>query len=72
MKIEQRTLARVAVLSVSGDITNNTVGAKGITAAVFRALDAGERWFLLDLVRVRHVDSAGLGDLVQAQGLIKR
>ncbi|MEZ5320398.1 MAG: STAS domain-containing protein [Vicinamibacterales bacterium] len=66
MHIERRTTDGVVVLAIAGDITMN--GREGLRIAdLVRTLaQEGRRHILLDLRRVRYVDSAGLGELVQA------
>lgn len=65
MDIQQRAVGDVVVLSVHGDITMG-VAATRLADAVRRALARNQSHLLLDLGHVRYVDSAGLGELVQA------
>lgn len=71
MTIKERKLAGVVVLSIAGDITMAIRGTSGVADRVRSALSQGERRFLLDLGRVRYVDSTGLGDLVQAHAVVQ-
>ena len=71
MTIKERKLAGVVVLSIAGDITMALRGASGVSDRVRSALAQGERRFLLDVGRVRYVDSTGLGDLVQAHAVVQ-
>jgi len=66
MRIEQRTVGGVVVLSIRGDITMGEPGAIRLADRVRAALQEGHDRLLLDLAYVRYVDSAGLGSLVQA------
>jgi len=66
MTIEQRTVGGVIVLSIAGDIMMNRDGETEIADTVRRHLGIGRSRILLDLARVRYVDSFGLGQLVQA------
>ena len=67
MTIEERRAGGVLVLSMTGDITMKASGTDaGVADRVRRAVQNGDRRLLLDMGRVRYVDSAGLGDLVQA------
>jgi anti-sigma B factor antagonist len=66
VNIEQRTVGDVVVLSILGDITMNESGATRVAELVRSVLQAGRHRIVLDLGRVRYVDSAGLGDLMQA------
>jgi anti-anti-sigma factor len=60
MNIERRTVGDVLVLSIRGDITMNDSGASRVADRVRSAVQEGHTRL------VRYVDSAGLGDLVQA------
>src|SRR5262245_52398185 len=66
MKIEQRVVGGIVVLSIVGDITMSRTGATEIADMVRGLLQDGYDRLVLDLGRVRYVDSAGLGQLVQA------
>ena len=66
MNIEQRTIGDVVVLSIVGDIAMNGAGATRVADAVRTELQQGHDRLVLDLGHVRYVDSAGLGELVQA------
>ncbi len=66
MNIEQRSVGDVIVLSIRGDITMNGTGATPLADKVRSELQQGRDRFVLDLRHVRYVDSAGLGELVQA------
>jgi anti-sigma B factor antagonist len=71
MNIEQRTVGNVVVLSIRGDITMNDDGAIRLADRVRSEVQQGHRWLVLDLGRVRYVDSAGLGDMVQALAAVR-
>jgi anti-sigma B factor antagonist len=64
MTIRERRVGEVVVLSIDGDITMAAGGATRLADTV-RGLLQREHRILLDLGRVRFVDSAGLGELVQ-------
>jgi anti-anti-sigma factor len=66
MNIERRTVGDVVVLSIIGDIAMNGTGASRVADTVRSILKEGYDRIVLDLEHVRNVDSAGLGDLVQA------
>jgi anti-sigma B factor antagonist len=66
MKIEQRTVGDVVVLSITGDIAMTGDGASRVADKVRSVLQSGHHRLLLDLGHVRYVDSAGLGELVHA------
>jgi len=71
MTIEQRTVGDVVVLSIMGDITMNGTGASRVADKVRGVLEEGHNRFVLDLGRVRYVDSAGLGELVHAFSAVR-
>ena len=71
MTIEQRTVGDVIVLSIMGDITMNGAGATPVADRVRSALQQGHDRCVLDLGHVRYVDSAGLGELVQAWSAVR-
>jgi anti-sigma B factor antagonist len=71
MRIEQRTVGNVVVLSIRGDITMGESGATRVADKVRGALLEGHDRLLLDLGHVGHVDSAGLGGLVQAYAAVR-
>jgi anti-sigma B factor antagonist len=67
MNIQQRIVGDVVVLAVLGDITMDGSEAPRLADTVRRVIQEGHTRLVLDLGHVRYVDSAGLGDLVQAQ-----
>jgi anti-sigma B factor antagonist len=66
MRIEQRMVGGVVVLSIRGDMTLGEQGATRLADRVRAVLQEGHDRLLLDLGYVQYVDSAGLGGLVQA------
>jgi anti-sigma B factor antagonist len=66
MNIEQRTVGDVVVVTVLGDITMPEGAAVRVSDKVRSLLQQGQVRLLLDLARVRYVDSMGLGELVEA------
>jgi anti-sigma B factor antagonist len=71
MQIEQRIVGHVAVVKVTGDITLNKGGDVLIKDKVQSLIQQGQKDILLDLSGVSYVDSAGLGELVQAYATTK-
>ncbi len=71
MKIEQRTAGHVAIVKVTGDITLNKGGDVLLKDKVQSLIQQGQKNILLDLSDVSYVDSAGLGELVQAYATTK-
>jgi anti-sigma B factor antagonist len=69
VQIDERTTGNATILALSGDITMG--GAKPVSDRVRALLHTGRFHILLDLTRVRYVDSAGLGELVQAYAAVK-
>ena len=67
MQIEERAVAGVTVLAVSGEITLNSGGGQALMERVASLIRDGQRQLVLELGAVTYVDSAGLGQLVQVQ-----
>ena len=71
MNIEQRLVGDVTILSIAGDITTSDAGGTPIADTLRQLMQQGHRRFILDLGRVRYVDSTGLGGLVQCSSAVK-
>jgi len=63
MKATVRKLGRVAVVDITGKITIGE-GDVLLRQKVQELLDAGESRILLNLEKVKYMDSAGIGELV--------
>ena len=66
MQLEQRIVGNVAIVKVTGDITLNKGGNVLLKDKVQSLIQEGHKNLLIDLGGVSYVDSAGLGELVQA------
>jgi anti-sigma B factor antagonist len=71
MQIDEKVVGEVVIITVTGDITLNKGGDIGLRDRVRRLLQQGRTRLLLDLGAVSYVDSAGLGELVQAYATTK-
>ena len=71
MQLEQRDAGNVAIITISGDITLNSGGDVLLKDKVQSLIQQGQQHLLIDLSRVSYVDSAGLGQLVQAYATTK-
>ena len=71
MQLEQRIVGQVAVVTITGDITLNKGGDVLLKDKVQSLIQQGQKNILLDLSGVSYVDSAGLGELVQAYATTK-
>ena len=72
MELEQRIAGDVAIIKVTGDITLNKGGDVLLKDKVQSLLQQGHKHLLVDLSGVSsYVDSAGLGELVQAYATTK-
>jgi anti-sigma B factor antagonist len=71
MELEERTAGDVTIVTVSGDITLNKGGDAILKDKVQSVLQQGRKEILVDLAGVSYVDSAGLGELVQAYATTK-
>lgn len=72
MDISQRSVQGVCVLDISGPITLGADGSERLGDKVRSLLQAGERHVILNVSGVAYVDSAGLGELVNAFTTVKR
>jgi len=61
----------VIIVSIVGDITLKGAGATQVADKVRSELQQGHERFVLDLGRVRYVDSFGLGELVHTFSAVR-
>ena len=66
MQLKERIAGNVAIITIDGDITLNAGGDVILKDKVQSLIQQGYRNLLIDLSGVSYVDSAGLGQLVQA------
>jgi anti-sigma B factor antagonist len=71
MQLEERSVGDVVIVVITGDITLNSGGEVILKDKVRSLLEQGQKKLVLDLGRVSYVDSAGLGELVQAYATTK-
>ena len=71
MQLNERIVGDIAIITVTGDITLNKGGDVVLRDKVRSLLEQGRTKLLLDLGAVSYVDSAGLGELVQAYATAK-
>ena len=71
MQLEERIVGHVAIVTVTGDITLNKGGDVLLKDKVQSLIQQGQKNLLVDLGGVSYVDSAGLGELVQAYATTK-
>ena len=71
MQLEQSIVGQVAVVKITGDITLNKGGDVLLKDKVQSLLQQNQKNILLDMSGVSYVDSAGLGELVQAYATTK-
>jgi anti-sigma B factor antagonist len=71
MQLEQRIAGSVAIITVNGDITLNKGGDVILKDKVQSLIQQGQKNIVVDLGGVSYVDSAGLGQLVQAYATTK-
>ena len=72
MNISQRTVQKVCVLDIDGPITLGADGSEKLGDKVRSLLQSGEKQVLLNLSGVAYIDSAGLGELVNAFTTVKK
>src|SRR5688572_32074613 len=66
MQLEQRIVGNVAIIKINGDVTLNKGGDVLLKDKIQSLLHQDYKNLLIDLSSVSYVDSAGLGELVQA------
>ena len=71
MQIEERLAGDIVILGVSGDLTLNHGGDVILKDRVRSLIQQGRRKLVVDLGGVSSLDSAGLGELVQAYATTK-
>ena len=71
MQLEQRMAGNVAIITVNGDITLNKGGDVLLKDKVQSLIQQGTKNLVIDLGGGSYVDSAGLGQLVQAYATTK-
>lgn len=71
MTVSERTSGSVTILDISGHVTLND-GADQIRDKVKAVLAEGKRHVLINLGQVSYMDSAGLGELVQAYSTVSK
>jgi anti-sigma B factor antagonist len=72
MNISQRTVQGVCVLDIDGPITLGADGSEKLGDKVRSVLQSGEKRVLLNVGAVAYIDSAGLGELVNAFTTVKK
>ena len=72
MNISQRSAQGVCVLDIDGPITLGAEGSEKLGDKVRSVLQTGEKQVLLNLASVAYIDSAGLGELVNAYTTVKK
>lgn len=71
MNVSERSVGGVTILDVTGQVTLND-GADQIRDKVKAILQEGKRQVLINLAQVSYMDSAGLGELVQAYSTVSK
>jgi len=66
MKRDERVSADVTIIAITGEITLSAGGDVQLKDKIQSLLQQGRMKILLDMGHVSYVDSAGLGQLVQA------
>ena len=66
MQLDERVVGNVAIVKVTGDITLNKGGDVVLHDKVRSLIQQGHKNLIVDLAGVSYIDSAGLGELVQA------
>jgi len=72
MKLEERMAGEVTIITVNGDISLSGGADVVLKDKIRSLLQQGRQKLLLDLGNVNYVDSAGLGQLVQAHVTVSK
>ena|SRR6476469_7517295 len=72
MKLAERTLGAVTIIDVDGPITLGDGDTDRLGDKVRSVLQQGRKQLIANLANVSYMDSAGLGELVQAYTTVKR
>jgi anti-sigma B factor antagonist len=72
MDISERTAGDVMIVEVSGKITSGGGGDTVLKDKMRSLVQQGHKKLLLDLGDVSYVDSAGLGEIVQAYATVNK
>ena len=72
MQISQRTVGDVVIVEVSGKITLGEGGGTILKDKMRSLIQQGHKKLLLNLGGVAYVDSAGLGEIVQAYATVNK
>src|SRR5436190_5022606 len=71
MTVSERAVGNVTILDVSGNVTLND-GAEQVRDKVRSVLQQGHKFVLVNVAKVSYMDSAGLGELVQAYSTVAK
>jgi anti-sigma B factor antagonist len=71
MQLEERVVQDVVIVKITGEITLKKRGDVMLHDAVRSLIGRGHKKVLIDLAAVSYVDSAGLGELVQAHSITR-
>ena len=71
MTVSERFVGGVTILDISGNVTLND-GAEQVRDKVRSVLQQGQKHVLVNLAKVSYMDSAGLGELVQAYSTVSK
>jgi anti-sigma B factor antagonist len=71
MQLEQRIVQDVVIVKITGEITLKKRGDAALHEKIRSLVQLGHMKLLIDLGDVSYVDSAGLGELVQAHSITR-
>ena len=72
MAMAERAVGGVTIVDVTGSITIGAGGAEQLADKVRSLLQQGQKKIVVNLAEVAYMDSAGLGELVQAYSTTMR
>jgi anti-sigma B factor antagonist len=71
MTVSERIIDNVTILDIAGNVTLND-GSEQVRDKVRSVLQQGQKFLLVNLSKVSYMDSAGLGELVQAYSTVAK
>lgn len=71
MRIDEKRAGNIVILTIDGDVTMGADGATRLADKVRSLLQRGHDRIVMDLRRVRYVDSPGLGEMVHCAAAVR-
>ena len=72
MEMKERTTNNIVVIDLQGHLTTVDEGAQHLRERIAGLFSGGTQKVLVNLGRVKHIDSSGLGELVRCSLIARR